>query len=164
MSDKSKEMGISFLKGLGVVAIAMVLASFSATQAVAQVKAGGISDSALQSALQRGLPGVVADHTGTGNVAVRNQGMGSGSPAQSVEMSEVPQLSHSLASTEGMDHDRPLSGLSEEEYQALKRLVAKRAAARERGSVPARPGGSGTDVSIHPDSVGLTSGFIAQGN
>jgi hypothetical protein len=164
MSDKSKEMGISFLKGLGVVAIAMVLASFSATQAAAQVKAAGISESALQSALQRGLPGVVADHTGTGNVGVRNQGMGSGSPAQSVEMSEVPQLTHSLASTEGMDHDRPLSGLSEEEYQALKRLVAKRAAAGEIGSLPSRTRSAGPAVSIHPDSVGLTSGFIAQGN
>src|ERR1035437_10835498 len=156
MSDKSKEKGISFLKGLGVVAIAMVLASFSATQAAAQVKAAGISESALQSALQRGLPGVVADHTGTGNVAVRNQGMGSGSPAQSVEMSEVPQLTHALASKEGTDHDRPLSGLSEEEYQALKRLVAKRAAAGGRRRLPSRTPSAGPAVRLHPASGGLS--------
>jgi len=76
MSDKGK--GIHLLPGLSAVAITMLLASFSATPAAAQGKAAGISDSALQSALQRGLPGAVADHTGKGAVAARDQGMGSG--------------------------------------------------------------------------------------
>jgi hypothetical protein len=160
MSDKSKQKGIHFLTGRGVVVIAMLLASFSATQVAAQAKkSAGISDSAVQSALQRALPEVVADHTGKGAIAVRDQGMGSGSPARSVEMSEVPQAKQPLASG---DHDRPLSGLTEEEYQAVKNLAAKRAAAGEIGSLPSRTrnaipgGGSGTESLI------AASGFIAQ--
>ena len=158
MSDKGK--GIHLLPGLSAVAITMLLASFSATPAAAQVKAAGISDSALQSALQRGLPGAVADHTGKGAVAARDQGMGSGLAARSVDMSEVPQAS-SFASPEE-DHDRPLSGLTEDEYQALKKLVAKRAAAGEIGSLPSSARSAGPAIAVSPQSVGSHSSFYAQ--
>jgi hypothetical protein len=82
MSDKGK--GIHLLPGLSAVAITMLLASFSATPAAAQGKAAGISDSALQSALQRGLPGAVADHTGKGALRPETRAWAPGwRPAQS---------------------------------------------------------------------------------
>jgi hypothetical protein len=160
VSNKSGQ-GNRLFTGLSAVAfaIAMLIAVFSATPVAAQAKAAGISDSALQSALQRALPGVVQDHTGKGAVAIRDQGMGSGLPARSVEMSEVPQAT---LLESGDDHDRPLSGLSEEEYQALKALAAKRAAAGQIGSAPSSVHSAGPALKVPPQSVGLTSGFYAQ--
>jgi len=86
--------------------------------------------------------------------------MGSGLAARSVDMSEVPQAS-SFASPEE-DHDRPLSGLTEDEYQALKKLVAKRAAAGEIGSLPSSARSAGPAIAVSPQSVGSHSSFYAQ--
>ncbi len=145
---------------MGTILIS-VSTSFLAIPAAAQEKKTEISDSALQFALQRALPGVVAAHTGTGEPSVRDQGaMGSGPSGHSVEMNEIPQAT--FKSGEGSDHDRPLSGLTEEQYQALKRLVAKRAAAGEIGSLPSHSRSAGPAGNAKPPAVGLTSGFIAQ--
>src|ERR1035438_5254902 len=159
MYDKRENRGIRFLTGGGVMVIGILLVSLSATYAIAQGKKAEISESALQSALQRGLPGSVAAHTGTGTPTVREQGMASGSPALSVDMSELPKATN-FESGEG--HDRPLSGLSEEGYQALKRLVAKRAEAGEIGSAPSAHRAGKPDGKLPPPSLGGTSGFVAQ--
>jgi hypothetical protein len=74
-------------------------------------------------------------------------------------MSELPKATN-FESGEG--HDRPLSGLSEEEYQALKRLVAKRAEAGEIGSAPSAHRAGKPDGKLPPPSLGGTSGFVAQ--
>ncbi len=88
-----------------------------------------------------------------------SQGMGSGGEARSVEMSELPQMT-SFAS--GEDHDRPLSGLTEEEYQALKRIVAKHLAAGDIGSAPSSMRSPGPGTSVSSQSVGSTKSFFAQ--
>lgn len=161
VSQLCSQNGIRFLASSAAVAT-MLLITFSSTPVAAQAKsapkAPTVSESAIQSALQHALPGAVADHTGTGAVAAREQGMVSGPPARAINMSEIPQVSSPVA----QDHDRPLSGLTEEQYQAVKNLVAKRAAAGEIGSAPSKQRSAGPAITVTPQSVGLTSGFIAQ--
>ena len=137
-----------------------LLASLLATYATAQTKSADLSESAIQSALHRGLPGAVAAHTATGAMGIADQGMGSGGEARSVEMSEVPMAS-SFESPDG-GHDRPLSGLTEEEYQALKGIVAKHLAAGEIGSAPSTQHSVGPQGGFSADSVGSTKAFYAQ--
>jgi len=93
MSDRSKKKLVLFLACLGIAAIAMLIASFSprATQVAAQVKQAGVSEAALQAAIQRALPGVVATHGGGGVGGTQGQSMGSVAPARPVNMSDVPQ-------------------------------------------------------------------------
>jgi len=169
MSDKSKEKGVPFLASLSVVAIMMLLASFSATQEVATpVKRASVSESALEAALHRALPGAVAAHTGRGEGRAQSQGMESGPPARPVNMSDIPKATHVPGSAERMEmeHDRPLSGLTEEEYQALKRLVAKREAAGEIGAKPSHLRSTAGAVfgpkAPVQSSVGASVGFFAQ--
>ncbi|MGA8150726.1 MAG: hypothetical protein WB952_07235 [Terriglobales bacterium] len=167
MSDKNKKKGFLFLASLGIVAIAMLFASFSphATQVAAQVRQSSISESALQAAIQRGQPGVVAAHVATGPHGAQNQGMGSGAPARPVNMSEIPQAVLLPGVSEGGDHDRPLSGLTEEEYQAIKKLVAKREAAGEIGarrSAVTSAASPRFGPMAAPPSVGASYGFYAQ--
>jgi hypothetical protein len=135
---------------------------FSTSPAAAQTKKSGMSDSAVQSGLQRGLPGLTVAHTAAGPATLRGQGMGSGAAAHSVNMSDLPLAVHAIESEADSDHDRPLSGLTEEEYAAVKRLVARRLSAGEVGSPPSTVKGAGPALGVAPDSVGLTSGFFAQ--
>jgi len=52
--------------------------------------------------------------------------------------------------------------LTEDEYQALKKLVAKRAAAGEIGSLPSSARSAGPAIAVSPQSVGSHSSFYAQ--
>ncbi len=163
MSDKSNKKIFQLLARPAVGALTILLAGFSlqANQAAAQAKAAGISDSALQAAIQRGIPGVVAAPIGRGPASAESQGMGSSGPARSVEMRDIPQATYSR---EADDHDHPLSGLTDEEYQALKRLAAKREAAGEIGAPPSvvRPLAMPAKRLVGPPSVGANIGFFAQ--
>jgi len=88
-----------------------VLAAVQASAFTQEKKKADVSESALQSAIQRALPGVVAAHTGTGAASVRTEGaMGSGPSGRPVEMSDLPKATLAIGSDEGSDHDRPLSG------------------------------------------------------
>ncbi len=165
MSDQSKKKKIHFSAKAGVGAFVILLASFSlqTTPAAAQAKAAVVSESALEAAIQHALPGAVAAHHGTGVLSSQSQSMGSVAPARFVNMADLAQTPHSFQSEEG-DHDRPLSGLTEEQYQALKKVVARREAAGEIGTAPssilplARP----ANKPPHPPSVGANTGFFAQ--
>jgi len=153
----------SFLTGVGVATIVLVLASFS----TAQVRNGGLSEAAVQSALQRGLPGLTSAPTASGTMSIREQGMGTAGPARMVNMDEIPQAFHSLVAPAETDHDRPLSGLTESEYQAVKQLAGKRAAAGQIGAAPSlRPGlaapEQGLSIVPEPLSVGANKSFFAQ--
>jgi hypothetical protein len=164
MRDKRTRRGILAHAGAIAIGIAMLTGLPRASQVSAQSKQNGISPSALESALQRGLPGAVAAHTGSGAAGVRGQGIGYGPAARSVEMSQVPQAK---GLPEG-DHDRPLSGLTEAEYQAVKRLVAQREAAGEIGAKPssksslASPAFPAGSSATKPPSIGASGGFVAQ--
>ncbi|MFZ0761587.1 MAG: hypothetical protein WAM69_16695 [Candidatus Sulfotelmatobacter sp.] len=165
MSDKNTEKGVLFLASLGAVIIAIVFATFSPTQTAAQVKQTDVSETALQSALQRALPEAVAAPTGSGVGGAEGHSMGSGAPARSVNMSDLPRVPNSSESAEE-GPDRPLSGLTEAQYQALKRLVAAREAAGEIGAKPSRPfpavAKPASGLMAGPSSVGESADFYAQ--
>jgi hypothetical protein len=137
MCNKGKKKILDLFVKLGVGVSAILLAGFSlqATPAAAQATAAGLSDTAVLTAIHRALPGAVPAHTGRGVASVQGQSMLSGGPARSVNMSDLPQATYLSKAGEG-DHDRPLTGLTEEQYQALKRIVAKREAAGEIGAFP----------------------------
>jgi hypothetical protein len=152
--------GIRFSSGMCAVAAIMIV-SFCATTAMAQksaAKAPSLSEAAVQSALQRALPGATAASGGTGPGVVREQRMISGQSARTVNMSSVPQVTTFAHE----DHDRPLSGLTETEYQSLKSLVAKRAAAGEIGSAPSKQKINAPGKDVSSLYVGRSAGFFAQ--
>jgi hypothetical protein len=137
MSENGKRKRLLSLLAGASAGIAVVLALLvTVSPDVAQVRASAISPAQLDAALQRALPGRVAAQTGTGPLGAQGGGMGTGGRAREVNMASIPPATHLGSSSEGMDHDRPLSGLTEAEYQALKKLVAQREAAGEIGSKP----------------------------
>jgi hypothetical protein len=166
MPDKSKRKGTQFLARLGGWALAMLFVSVSlpATQAAAETKSAGLSDSAIEAAMQRALPGAVPAHIGRGAFGVRNQGMVSSGPARSVNMADLPQAKNGRQPGDA-DHDRPLSGLTDEQYEALKKMVARRAAAGEIGSAPSHTLSLAipSKKALKPPSLGANIGFFAQG-
>lgn len=150
----------SKLSGMGLMTALVILFSTALT---AQTKKTEMSDAAAQSALQRGLPGLTMAHNASGPASVRSQGMGSGAAPHSVNMNELPMAVRGAASAEELDHDRPLSGLTEEEYAAVKNLVARRLSAGEIGSPRSTMRSAGPAMgATTPPSVGLNSGFFAQ--
>jgi hypothetical protein len=158
MFDKREKKRIRLMTRLSIGALGIFLAGFSS-----QAGAQAVSDAALQAAIQHALPGAVAAHIGKGVAEVQSQGMVSSGPARPVNMSDVPQALHSRESGEETGHDRPLSGLTEEQYQALKKVVAKRAAAGEIGALPSSFVPLASPVKkLSPPSVGANVGFIAQ--
>ncbi|HEY4815046.1 MAG TPA: hypothetical protein VIH58_10240 [Chthoniobacterales bacterium] len=166
MFDQSREKKVHFLAKPGVAAFIMLLASFSlqATSAAAQKnKADGLTDSAIEAALQKALPGAVPAHSGHGVLGFQNEGMGSTVSPRFVNMSDLAQATHFRSEEEG-GQDRPLSGLTEEQYQAVKRLVARREAAGEIGAAPssALPLAYPASKPPGPPSVGANIGFFAQ--
>ena len=171
-SQRKKKKGFVFLAtfaACGAVALALLA---TASPDVAQTQASAITPAQLDAALQHGLPGRTAAHTGTGPLSAKEGGMGTGNAGHEVDMAAIPQATHMGGSSEGMDHDRPLSGLTEAQYDALKKLVAQREAAGEIGSMPspittkvspAMPKGRASlGVTTGPPSVGTTYGFYAQ--
>ena len=115
MFDKREKKRIRLMTRLSIGALGIFLAGFSS-----QAGAQAVSDAALQAAIQHALPGAVAAHIGKGVAEVQSQGIVSSGPARPVNMSDVPQALHSRESGEETGHDRPLSGLTEEQYQAQK--------------------------------------------
>ncbi|ABF40911.1 hypothetical protein Acid345_1910 [Candidatus Koribacter versatilis Ellin345] len=98
---------------------------------------GTVSESQLDAALQRGLPGrVMTPMPANAKATVEKSGGLRGAPARSVEMADIPQKTTTSSIPGLADGGRPLSGLTEDEYQALKRLVAMRAARGEVGTKP----------------------------
>ena len=121
------------MAGLAACGAALLtLGTFS--QEAAQVSKPVVSDAELDAAIQRALPGVVAVHTGSGPGRTKAGSQGRGPAALEVNMSDIPQKAQATKLPEGEDIDRPLSGLTEEQYQALKRRVAQRTAAGEIGA------------------------------
>jgi len=166
MSDKRKKAGVLFLASVGAIVVTLILASYAPlpSRAATPVKGPTISESALQAAIQRGLPGTVAAHTGTAVPSAQAGRMGTGVQARAVAMSSIPQAVPGQAAPEG-DHDRPLSGLTEEEYQALKKLAGQREAAGQIGSQPSRQRALASPAlgpKIGAPSVGASKGFFAQ--
>ncbi|HEY6385989.1 MAG TPA: hypothetical protein VIX91_09930 [Candidatus Acidoferrum sp.] len=152
--------GFSKVFGVGLTTALVI---FCSTALTAQNKKSEMSDAAVQSALQRGLPGLSMAHTASGAANLRGQGMGSGAAAHSVNMSDLPMAVHAIESEADLDHDRPLSGLTEEEYSAVKNLVARRLSAGQIGSPRSSVRSAGPALgTAAPPSVGLTSGFFAQ--
>lgn len=169
MSEKSKK-GWVLLNGSVAACFTAILIFFATfSPEVAHGQASAVSPAQLDAALQHGLPGRVAAHTGTGPLGAQGGSMATGDAAREVDMATIPQATH-LGSQ--MGHDRPLSGLTEAQYQALKRLVAQREAAGEIGSKPSpvttkvSPKMSKDLVALGatggPLSVGASAGFYAQ--
>ncbi|HEX8816621.1 MAG TPA: hypothetical protein VF753_14075 [Terriglobales bacterium] len=147
------------MAGRVVLVVAALAVGLSATFAMAQ-KSSEMSELEIQAALHRALPGAVAAHSAPGPVSFESGAMGTGSMGREVEMADLPQALH-MEAGENEDHDRPMSGLTEKEYQALKRLVAKRAAAGEIGAAPSAMRSPGP-ISEKQAYVGPKTGFIAQ--
>jgi len=164
-SQKRKRKGFVFLAAFAACAGAILALLSTASTDVAQARAGtAITPAQLDAALQRALPGRTVAHTGTGLAGVQEGGMGTGNAAREVDMAALPRFTPGVGSSEAQEHDRPLSGLTEAQYDALKRLVAERLAAGEIGSQP-----SLTATKAAPklakggiNSVGASSGFYAQ--
>ena len=172
MYQKRKKKGFVFLATFAACCAVVLALLVADSPDVAQVRASAITPAELDAALQHGLPGRTAAHTGTGPLGAQGGGMGSGPAAHEVDMAALPQMKVLGGSSEGVDHDRPLSGLTEAQYQALKKLVAQRLAA---GEIGAKPSPSTATVSPSmpkgmvplgatggPKSVGASSFFYAQ--
>lgn len=180
MSGNSRKARILFGVGVivGVAAIVMFLAPFSPELAQVRSGSGASNQAKVPAPPQVGpitVPGAVEAHTGSGPLGVQDGGLVNELAAQEVDMSALPQLVPGVAALEGgEEHDRPRTGLSEEQYMALKKQVAKALAA---GVVGAKPHRTGALVSpkmpkrasaplggaIGPESVGWSNGFYAQG-
>ena len=166
MSEKRRNKGFVFLASLAACgAVALTLGTLSQPVA-AQSPATGVSDAELDAALRRALPGVTAAHSGTGPGSAQGR-MGTGPAAQSVNMSDIPQKTQVTELLEGQHADRPISGLTDEQYDALKARVAKRLAAGEIGAKPSpmttKVGPSMPAASIGgPKSVSRGPGFFGQ--
>jgi len=171
MKSQRKKRGFVFLATVAACCAAVLALLVTASPDVAQApaSAGTVTPAQLDAALQHGLPGRVAAGSATGPLAARANGMGTGNAAREVEMAAIPQATH-LGADEAQDHDRPLSGLTEAQYQALKKLVAQREAAGLIGSKPSplpakaspRMGKNVVSLGGSPMSVGWTYGFYAQ--
>jgi len=173
MSGKRRNKGFVFLATVAACgALALTLVTFSHAAAQVKVSATGVSDAELDAALRHALPGAVAAHSGTGPGGTKGGSKGVGPAARVVQMSDIPQETHATKLPGGEEADRPLSGLTEEQYQALKRQVAQREAAGEIGAKPspmaAKVGpkmGVGMiapGATSGPDSVGRINGFFGQ--
>jgi len=171
-SEKRRNKGFVFLASLAACgAVALALATFS-QQVAAQSSATGVSDAELDAALRHALPGAVAAHSGTGPGGTQGGRMGQGPAARTVMMSDIPQKTHATNLPEGEHADRPLSGLTDAQYDALKRRVAQREAAGEIGDKPSPraakmgPPMKGGMIPLGatggPKSVGASYGWFAQ--
>jgi len=168
MSEKRRNKGFVFLASLAACgAAALALATFSQPVA-AQSNATGVSDAELDAALRHALPGMVSSPGGTGPGGTQGGRMGTGPAAQAVMMSDIPQKTRATELPGGEQADRPLSGLTEAQYQALKRRVAQREAAGEIGAKPspvaAKVGPKTVNglVPLGTDSVSRGPGFFGQ--
>ena len=166
MSEKRRNKGFVFLASLAACAAVALALATSSRQVAAQARATGVSDAELDAALRRALPGMTAAHTGIGPGSAQGR-MGTGPAAQSVNMSDIPQKTHVTELLEGQHADRPISGLTDEQYDALKARVAKRLAAGEIGAKPSlmtlKAGPSMPAASIGgPKSVSRGPGFFGQ--
>jgi len=170
--SRKKNGGLVFLGAFAVCVAAVLTLLLSASTDVAQAPATAITPAELDAALQHGLPGRTAAHTETGAASGGEGHMGTGQAARSVNMADLPQMMPGTRSSEEQDHDRPLSGLTEAQYQALKKLVAQRLAAGEIGAKPSpvaakvspkMPKISTSGPIGNPNSVGYSPyGFYAQ--
>ena len=136
MSQKKRKKGFVFLATFATCGAVVLALLVTASPDVAQTQASAITPAELDAALQHGLPGRTSAHTGTGPLGAQEAGMGTGNAAREIDMAAIPQMKALGGVSEGVDHDRPLSGLTEAQYQALKKLVAQRLAAGEIGSKP----------------------------
>jgi hypothetical protein len=133
--EKRKNLRFVFLATVvACAALAITLTTFS--QETAQTSKTAVSDAELDAALRRALPGAVTAHGGIGPGGTQGGHQGMGPAARAVMMSDIPQKTHATELSEGAHADRPLSGLTDEQYDALKRRVAQRLAAGEIGAKP----------------------------
>jgi hypothetical protein len=130
-----------------------------------------LTEQQVDSALARALPGRTSESTGVGKLAEASGGsemqMG---PGRYVNMADLPVKAANHVMEEGADFGRPLSGLTEQEYEAFKRLMAQRlshAASGPQTQQPqvARPARyiSANGSAPIGDSVGASTAFAAQG-
>jgi len=170
MSEKRRNKGFVFLAALAACgALVLVLATLS-QRVAAQASKVTVSDAELDAALRHALPGVTAAHSGTGPGGAQGGHMGTGPAAQSVNMRDIPQKTHMTELPEGQHADRPISGLTDEQYDALKARVARRLAAGEIGAKPspmaAKVGPKKAQVTAAliggPKSVSRGPGFFGQ--
>jgi hypothetical protein len=173
MSEKRRKKGLVFmatLAGCGVLALA--LGTFS-ERVAAQATRVTVSDAELDMALRRALPGMVEAHGSIGPGRALEGRRGFGVAARTVDMRDIPQLIRTAKIVEGEEHaDRPISGLTDVQYDALKARVARQLAAGEIGTRPSplatkvtprlgvgpkAPGATGL-----PNSVGANVGFFGQ--
>jgi len=163
MSEKRKKKGFLVLSSLAACLALLLLLIVNSSTDSAQVSGGNVSLSELDGALQHGLPGRVAAASATGPLGAQaGGGRGFGNAAVAVDMASLPQMVPGRISEE--DSDRPLSGLTEAQYQAVKKLVGQRLAAGQIGSKP-----SPTPTKVSPMmgrnvlSLGLTGGPLSVG-
>ena len=146
-SRKKRPLGFASVATKCTVLALMLVGSFLAASAQERERddasparkhelTGTVTAAQLDAALQRGLPGRTAAHTGVGKPAVSGSAMAHVEATRVVNMADLPQKSQTNEVPGLADGGRPLSGLNEDEYRALKQLAARRAAAGEIGAKP----------------------------
>jgi len=180
MPEKFRRNGFLFLAGLGVCVAGIVVLLATLSPEFGQVRGGsggiGVAGPAQEGVIT--VAGAIQAHTGVGPGSIEREGTGQVPAARSVDLGAIPQLTISGIGGNAepeFDHGRPMTGLTEEQYMALKKQVAMRLAAGLVGSKPSRSpglngmlaapsGGPGSQSRTGgPFSVGRTAGFWAQG-
>jgi len=177
MSEKRRNQGFVFVASLAACG-ALLLALVALSQRVSGQEVGKttVSDAELDAALHHAFPGMTQAHSGTGPGGVHGGSMGTVPAARLVNMTDIPRKTQATELPGGEHADRPLSGLTDEQYDALKARVAKRLAAGEIGAKPSpmttkvspkKPSFDGNSIGMlgpvgGPNSIGATRGFFAQ--
>jgi hypothetical protein len=181
MSEERKKTGFFLISCLIVGFVAVMTFTAAITPELAQVKppvpvGGGIGGGAGATVGGIAIPGAIPAGSATGPSAAAGGGEGFVSAPQSVDMNTISQLVRPVPPPEGFENDRPLTGLDDEQYMALKARVAKLEAAGLLGAKPRPVGPAGlatprvptkagttAQVTGKPFSVGWTYGFYGQG-
>ncbi len=169
MSAKIMKRGTRSIGWLGLAAILLfAFASVQAQDAERRQLPAPTNDLQPSFNLHQVMPGVTDAPSSVGQRgAAKGGGKVFAGVGREVILNSLPQLV-SAPSKVGQEpeNDRPLNGLTDEQYLELKHVVGQRLARKMIGSLPstqaknAQPAGSTS--AVHPFSVGI-GGFYAQG-